>query len=289
MDWDLAQLRAFAATIDAGSLEAAARELHVTPSAMSQRLKALERSVGAVVLERSRPVRPTAAGQRVLRLAREIEALTRDASADLGAAAAAPVVRIAINADSLTTWALPALAEVSVEIGVQVQVADQDVTVDLLRSGDVFAAVTSESSPVQGCTVEALGVMTYRPRAARFRARQWFPDGLTAEGLNRAPVVVFDDHDTLQQQVLDRYGAQPARVHLVPASAAYNEAVRLGFGWGMVPDLQVPGWSEEDPVVLGTQRDEVDVPLYWQQWSLRTPSLDAVAAAMRDGARRLLR
>lgn len=288
MDWDLSQLRAFAATVDAGSLDLAARQLHLTPSAVSQRLKALERSVGAILLQRTRPVRATVAGQRVLRLARGLDLLARDAAAELGADDEAPVLRIAVNADSLVTWALPALAEVAADVAVRVVREDQDVTAQLLRSGDVMGAVTSEAAAVQGCTVERLGTMTYRPRAAPAFAARWFPDGLTAAALSAAPVVVFDEHDTLQQQVLDRHGATPRRVHVVPASDAFNEAVRLGFGWGMVPDLQVPGWSERDAVALGDVRDHVDVPLFWQQWSLRTPSLDAVAAALRDGARERL-
>ena len=56
MDWDLPQLRALAAAVDHGSLEAAARALHLTPSAVSQRIKALEQGAGAVLLRRSRPV-----------------------------------------------------------------------------------------------------------------------------------------------------------------------------------------------------------------------------------------
>ncbi|QXT63068.1 LysR family transcriptional regulator ArgP [Tessaracoccus palaemonis] len=285
MDWDLAQLRAFAAAVDAGSLELAAQRLHLTPSAVSQRLKALERSVGTVLLQRSRPVRATEAGARVLRLARELELLTRDAAAELGADDEAPVLRIAVNADSLVTWALPALVEVSEVAGIQLVREDQDVTADLLRSGDVVGAVTSEASAVQGCTVERLGTMTYRPRAAPTFAGRWFPHGLTAAALGSAPVVVFDEHDTLQHQVLERYGAFARRVHVVPASDGFNEAVRLGLGWGMVPDLQVPGWTEADAVVLGDARDHVDVPLYWQQWALRTPTLDAVASALRRAAR----
>ena len=285
MDWDLAQLRAFAAAVDAGSLELAAQRLHLTPSAVSQRLKALERSVGTVLLQRTRPVRATEAGGRVLRLARELELLTRDAAAELGREDEVPVLRIAVNADSLVTWALPALVEVSEVAGIQLVREDQDITADLLRSGDVVGAVTSEASAVQGCTVERLGTMTYRPRAAPAFAARWFPDGLAAAALESAPVVVFDEHDTLQHQVLQRYRAVPRRVHVVPASDGFNEAVRLGLGWGMVPDLQVPGWTEADAVVLGDARDHVDVPLYWQQWALRTPTLDAVGSALRRAAR----
>src|SRR3712207_8455521 len=80
MDVDLAQLRTLVAVIDEGSLEAAARRLHVTPSAVSQRLRALEVATGRVLVQRGRPATVTAAGEPVLRLARQVGLLVADAS-----------------------------------------------------------------------------------------------------------------------------------------------------------------------------------------------------------------
>jgi LysR family transcriptional regulator (chromosome initiation inhibitor) len=289
VDWDLSQLRAFAAAVDHGSLDGAAAALHVTPSAVSQRLKALERSVGAVLLRRSRPVRPTEPGREVLRLARQLDALARDAEQTLGSGDARPVVRLAVNADSLATWVLPALAPLAGELSLELLREGEDQTADLLRDGSAMAAITTERIPVQGCTVERLGAMRYRPMAAPAFAASWFPDGLTAAALALAPVVVFDPQDRMQHRVLRRYGVvEEPPVHLVPASTQYVEAVRLGFGWGMVPDLQRTDWTARDAVVL-SREDAEDVALFWQQWTLRTPSLDRVAAAIRAASSQTLR
>lgn len=289
MEWDLAQLRAYAATVDHGSLDGAAAALHVTPSAVSQRLKALERAVGAVLLQRSRPVRPTEPGEEVLRLARQLEALTRDTELSLGGADLRPVVRLAVNADSLSTWVLPALAPLSAELSLELIREGEEHTADLLRDGSAMAAITSERTPVQGCTVERLGVMRYRPMAAPAFAARWFPEGLTPAALSAAPLVVFDTLDRMQHRVLERHGVTTAPpVHLVPASTQYVEAVRLGFGWGMVPDLQRAGWTSADGVLLSTS-DREDVALFWQQWALRTPSLEQVAAAIRAASAQTLR
>ena len=233
MDWDLAQLRAYAATIDHGSLEAAASVLHVTPSAVSQRLKALERAVGAVLLQRSRPVRPTEPGEEVLRLARQLEALTRDTELSLGAGDLRPVVRLAVNADSLSTWVLPALAPLSADLSLELIREGEDHTADLLRDGSAMAAITTERAPVQGCTVERLGAMRYQPMAAPAFAARWFPDGLTSAALTVAPLVVFDAKDRMQHRVLERHGVRTdPPVHLVPASTQYVEAVRSGVRLG---------------------------------------------------------
>lgn len=302
-DWDLPQLRALAAVVDHGSLEAAARALSVTPSAVSQRLKALERTVGAVLLRRTRPVRVTAQGEPVLRFARQVDLLAADAelaAQDAGAAGpvggttSRPTLRLAVNADSLATWVLPALAPLSADVDLVFVREDQDHTAEVLRTGDATAAVTSVSTPVQGCTVTPLGAMRYLPMASPAFARRHFPEGLTTASLAVAPVVVFDDRDRLQHRLLEDWGVRSAPPsHVVPASAEFVTAVRLGYGWGMVPELQVPTWTAADAVVLttpdGAPSPAIDVTLFWQQWSLRTATLDAVASAVRTAAADALR
>lgn len=284
-DWDLGQLRTLAAAVDLGTFDAAARALHVTPSAVSQRIRTLERAAGAVLLHRDRPVRATAAGEPLLRLARQLDALTTDAARHLGGDPAHPRVTLAVNGDSLTTWALPALAPLGATIALQMVREDQDRSAALLRDGSVMGAVTSQSRPVQGCTVEPLGVMRYRPTASPALVARWFADGVDRQSLAVAPVVAFDPADTLQDTWLRRRRVDPARPprHLVPASADFAAAVRLGLGWGMLPDQQSDDGLREGHLVRLTD-DVVDVPLFWQQWALHTDALDAVAGALRDAA-----
>ena len=219
MDVQFEQLRTFVVVVDHGSFDAAARQLHITPSAVSQRMKALETSVGRVLVERGKPARPTASGQVVLRLARQIALLETDALSDLGAEISADPssgftrIPIVVNGDSLTSWVLPALAAAARKrICVDVYREDQDHSVELLRQGTVMAAITSAARPVQGCAVHALGRMRYRPMASPEFVRTWLPDGPTTEALARAPMVVFDRKDDLQ----DRYLRQRARRSLNP-------------------------------------------------------------------------
>ncbi|WP_164702330.1 LysR family transcriptional regulator ArgP [Modestobacter sp. KNN46-3] len=287
VDLDLAQLRALEATVTTGTLDAAARALHVTPSAISQRIKALETATGRVLLVRSRPVQPTESGQALLRLARQIDLLTADATRELDSAAHGPVaLPIAVNADSLATWVLPALAPLAGDLVLDLHRADQAHTSALLRTGTVMAAVTGDADPVPGCSSTRLGSMRYRPMAAPAFARRWLADGGTAESLARAPVVVFDRSDDLQHAHLRARGVDPTRppMHFVPSSADFLTAVRLGMGWGMVPDLQD---IDGDLTVLDPD-GAVDVVLHWQQWRLRSPSLDRVADAVLAAARRVL-
>jgi LysR family transcriptional regulator (chromosome initiation inhibitor) len=100
-------------------------------------------------------------------------------------------------------------------------------------------------------------------------------------------VVVFDRTDDLQAAYLRRRTHAVVRppTHHVPSSADYLAAVRLGFGWGMVPDLQT---GPDDRLVELDPGGAVDVVLWWQQWKLRSPSLDLVADAVQTAARAAL-
>jgi len=284
MQLDLDQLRTLRAVVEQGTLDAAATALHVTPSAVSQRLKALETAVGQVLLVRSKPARATPAGETVLRMARQVELLAADTSAELARTGEPPRLAVAVNADSMATWFLPAITPLAGELAIELHREDEANTVRLLRAGTVVAAITYDAAPVSGCTVTPLGVMRYRPMASKAFARRWLPDGPTAEALAAAPMMVFDLDDALQTEyLLSRSpGAAPPQT-MVPSSSDFVKAIELGMGWGMVPDLQ-----RSAKLVELEAGAETDVALYLQRWRLRTPSLDLLADAIVKGAREQL-
>ena len=278
-----AQLRALDATVTAGTLDAAARALHVTPSAISQRLKALEAATGRVLLVRSKPVQVTESGQAVLRLARQVALLAADAARELAGVAGRSPLPIALNADSMATWVLPALAPLAGEVSSTCTARTRATPQRCSARARVMAAVTADAVPVPGCTVTRLGRMRYRPMATAAFADRWFADGVTTDALAAAPVVVFDRKDDLQHGYL-----RHARCRRRPPAGAPRPGlgrlrdrgparVRLGHG----PAQQEPPGElvELDP------DGAVDVVLYWQQWRLRSPTLDRVAEAVLAAAR----
>jgi transcriptional regulator, ArgP family len=287
--------RTLALVIDEGSLDAAARRLHLTPSAVSQRIKALEEQVGRVLLVRAKPARPTAAAHAVVRYARQIALLENDALAELGADEARVSVPLAVNADSLATWFLRPLAELTERhpIVFDLHRDDQDFTASLLEEGTVMGAVTSRSEPVAGCRAVPLGTMRYHAVATprfveRFLPRTRAQGGPAAEELSAAPRVDFDRRDDLQRQWLAEIGAaDDGPRHYVPASHDFASAIALGLGWGLLPRFQSDrALSAGDLVLLGGP--PVDVPLTWQQWNLTSPLLDAVADAIVGHGRAVL-
>ncbi|GAA5057536.1 LysR family transcriptional regulator ArgP [Nocardia callitridis] len=295
MDLQLDQLAALNAAVSEGTFEAAARRLRLTPSAVSQRIKALEDAAGRILVQRTKPVRPTESGLAVLRLARQIELLSIDTARELGDAyrpGDQPIrIPLAVNADSLETWVMPALCAAPAGVYFDIHREDEEHTTRLLRDGTVMAAITATAEAVQGCTVEKLGIIRYRPMASRAFARTWFPDGATAKTYASAPVVAFDRKDDLQHRYLRRRTRQVVDppCHYVPSATAFADAVRLGLGWGLLPDL-LTNSQHDTPAPVRIDRDaHIDVPLYWQQWRLDSPALAQVATAITEAAARTLR
>ena len=291
MHLDPAWLAALTAIADHGTFDAAARHLHLTPSAVSQRIRALESEVGRVVVRRSVPAEPTPAGEALLRLARQTALLHAETRRELGEREGTVTeLPVAVNADSLATWFRGVVEAVAGYDGValRLHVLDQAWSADLLRAGTVLAAVTSEPVAVQGCSVERLGTLRYHPAATPAFAERW----RRGRGLDwaRMPVVVFDDKDTLQHQLLAARGHDlPSVVHRVPTSADFHEAVRLGLGWGLLPEPQLDPDLEAQRLVALDRRHHLDVDLHWQRWRLRSRLLEELTDEVRTAARTALR
>jgi LysR family transcriptional regulator, chromosome initiation inhibitor len=287
-----AQLAALVAIVDHGTFDAAARQLHLTPSAVSQRIRTLETTVGQVLVRRTVPCRPTAAGETLLRLARQTRLLHAEAVEALGGHSTARVeLSVAVNADSLDTWFRDVVAEIASWDGIvlRLHVEDQAFSAGLLRGGDALGAVTSDPVVVQGCRSEPLGVLRYYPVAAPELAARWRGTHEVDYDWARMPVVVFNEKDDLQHELLRGLGIDAGPwPHRVPTSAGFREAVRLGLGWGMLPDGQLGDDLATGRLVQLTPT-HLDVALHWQRWRLDSPLLDRLGTAVRSAARRHLR
>ncbi|WNV86338.1 LysR family transcriptional regulator ArgP [Umezawaea sp. Da 62-37] len=293
MPLDPVQLATFQAVVDHGSFDAAARVLHVTPSAVSQRIKALEQVVGQVLVRRTRPCEPTDAGRPLVRLGGQVALLEREAlAAARGALGGQARTRVAVvvNADSLANWFLPVLADLP-DVVFELHTDDEGHTAELLRAGAVVAAVTSERTAVQGCRVTRLGAMRYLAVAAPGCHARWFADRDPADAFAAAPVVCFNRKDAVQRRfarsMTDRDTDPPT--HYVPASDSLTEAIRLGLGWGLVPEAAVRQDLADGRLVALAPGRHLDVPLHWQCWRLESTVLSALTAAVRKAAAGALR
>jgi len=284
MRFDPDQIDTLVTIVEEGTFEAAARRLQLTPSAVSQRIRALERAAGQVLISRVTPCNATAAGAPLVRLGRQLRLLSAETAAALGEEDVVEL-SVAVNADSLATWFRPVLDAVAGRgsTALRLHIEDQAYSHDLLRRGDVLAAVTSEPTPVQGCVVEPLGRLRYLPAAAPSLLQRHRADATM-------PMVVFNEKDRLQDDALAARGDQrPTVVHRVPSTADFHEAICRGLGWGMVPEPHLGAELAAGRLARIPGGRHVDVPLFWQRWRLEGPALAALTDDVRRAAAALRR
>ena len=294
MQIDPRRAEAFLAAVDSGSLEQAATLLHVTPSAISQRIAALEQEMGTPLLVRSRPCRPTGPGTRLLQFLRRRALLDAEFAAERDDPAAPIRLSLAVNNDTLATWLLPVLAPLLIEqqLLVEFVLDNQGHTFSLLEQGRAVACVSTEAEPMRGCSASYLGLMRYTMVATPVFARRWFPKGLERDAARHAPVMVFDRKDALQTQFLQEQlglseGAFP--FHYVPSSEGFAQSIRLGMGYGMLPMEQCGALLETGELLDLAPGVVLDVPLYWHAWRVQPARVERMGKALVAAARGVLR
>lgn len=294
---DYPLLEAIAAVDREGSFEGAARALHLTPSAVSQRVKLLEERVGSTLVVRGRPCAATPTGRRLCRHVEQVGLLERELRGVLpGVAAgnvpgAAAMLRVAVNADSLATWFPAVMARFAAEDGTLLDVSldDEAHTAEWLRTGQVLAAVAARAEPVPGCRSIALGRLRYVATASPAFVARHLRDGVGASTLARAPTLRFGPKDALQRRwirkVCRRELDPPA--HVLPATQAFLDATLTGLAWGMNPEHLARPHLAAGRLVELVPGTSIDVPLHWQHARLAPPALErltrAVVAEAREG------
>jgi len=293
---DYTLLEALAAVVREGSFERAARALHLTPSAVSQRVKLLEQRSGQVLVLRESPTRATAAGLRLCRHAEQVGLLEQALHADQPGLAEpggqAVTVPVAVNADSLATWFVAAAQAMACEgrVLLDVSLDDQDHTAQRLRSGAVVAAVTALAAPVPGCRSVPLGALRYLATASPAYVARHLPHGPSAEALAAAPCLTFNRQDSLQTRWLRLWLGQDLQppTHWLPSTQAFVDASRAGLGWGMNPEPLVRTLLAQGDLVEVAAAQPLDVPLYWQCHQ-RLPVAAALTQAVCHAAAAVLR
>lgn len=297
-------LECLAAIVEEGGFERAAQRLSITQSAVSQRLRALEAQVGTVLIVRSRPLKPTSAGQLLLKHTKMLRLLRADLERDLkelapsslGGAREEERISIAINADSIATWAMQALTDLAQQgLPMEIITDDQDFTHEWLREGQVLGCVTTLKQALRGCKVVALGAMEYvavaEPGFARERLGKGAAAGtdpvLTAHNFRDVPFVAFNRKDDMQSEFVGKaFGLKRVTLNqlFVPSSEGQVRAVLAGWGVSVVPRLLAQGLIDQGLLANVAPAYTLPIQLYWHCWNLESEVLDALTAALKQSS-----
>jgi LysR family transcriptional regulator (chromosome initiation inhibitor) len=227
----------------------------------------------------------------LLRMARQYQLLETEALSELADAQAPTLaLSVAVNADSLATWFRPVVAASADwhDVTLQLRLEDEDISSELLQAGQVVGAVTADPIAVAGCSIESLGQMRYLPVAAPRFVRAW----RQAPGLPWAsmPVIRFNAKDDMQQQVLDAHHVtETPPTSMIPSAEGYLAAVEAGLGWGLVPEAQLGEALTTRRLIRLNDHDKIDVPLYWQNWRIRSDRIERLTKTIKAEAARALR
>lgn len=270
---DYAGLEALAAVLREGSFERAARKLHVTPSAISQRIKLLEERVGQVLVMRGQPCTGTEAGRRLCLHVEQVALLENELRRNNPelvpeGQVVRPTLKLAVNADSLNSWFVDAIAAFTRggnEL-LDISIDDQDHTAKRIKEGDVMAAVTASASPITGCNIWPLASMRYVAAASPAFIAQYLPEGPNAAALAQAPMLTYGRKDALQDKWLHQQGLSPRHApprHWVPSAHAFVRACAAGVAWGMHPTVLIEEHLRDGSLVQLSPGSDIAVPLYW--------------------------
>ena len=292
---DYRLVEAFATVLEERGFVRAAERLHVTQSAVSQRIKQLEDDIGRALIVRETPPSATPAGDRLLRHYRQVASLEKETIEDLGISAKGGFrhLPIGVNADCLSVWLLDAIAPFLREasITLEIQVGDQDSNLRFLHSGIVAGCVSSQKLDMHGFTSTRIGSVRYLLCAAPAFVAAWFPKGFDRPGAERAPVINFSRDDQLQYRSLMKVFGRPQITppgHYIPSTEKFIEAVVLGLGYAMIPEVQALPIIRSGRLVEMDSRGRLDTALYWYRWAHSSDLLQEFSKVLISKGRELL-
>ncbi|CCH49522.1 LysR family transcriptional regulator ArgP [Pseudodesulfovibrio piezophilus] len=291
---DYKLIEALAMVVREGGFEKAAHALHLTQSAVSQRIKLLEEQTGCLLLVRTSPPAPTVAGKEILKHYRQVCQLETDLATGLGwQQEGFTTVPIGINADSLATWFFPAIESYLKEkqLLLDLAVDDQAQTHQLLRDGEVLGCISDRSDPFQGCRVESLGIQVYRMYCTPEYKTKWFDKGIDIASVQHAPILIFNRKDLMHGVLLaEALGHPPAHYNAfyLPSSEKFAPTIASGQVCGMLPHEQADEYVNQGALIEMLPGYAFTVHLHWHCWNLESRELRSFTAALVEGAQREL-
>ncbi|MFT4928670.1 MAG: LysR family transcriptional regulator (chromosome initiation inhibitor) [Phenylobacterium sp.] len=293
--FDYKLLNALNAVMQEQSFERAANHLCISQSAVSQRIKLLEEFVAHPVIVRGQPIVPTAIGQKLLTHYRQVQQLESVLLPELlpDEPTQAVKISVAVNADSVATWFLRAMAVMlkSYPIELNLLISDEIRTIDKLKSGEAYAAVTAQQKALPGYQSFELGKLNYVLVATKEFVQRYFADGINAASLRQAPAVSYDPKDDMHSHFINQHfglaaGSYPC--HTVRSSEAFVELAKQGAAYCLISQLQIADELERGELINILPDKSLNEVLYWHCWVMVSGIYKQVSEHVVKSARALL-
>jgi LysR family transcriptional regulator (chromosome initiation inhibitor) len=289
LDYDA--LRCFNEVLRYGGFEKGAQALNLTQSAVSQKIKRLEQSVGGPVLVRTKPLKATPLGKVLLGHIQKVSVLEEALNIQSGLESSASPLNVAVNNDVLATWFSQVIARFSDTRANPIHIvnADQTQTRDILQQGNVMACISQTGTPVTGGQSVRLGTMKYQLFASpRFISRH-LNKGITPDSVMNTPGLLYDEFDVTlltdyQRECLD-IAPSFTTCHWYPSSHGFVKMALDGVVWALLPTLQVKNEVANGELVPLFPDKALGVPLFWHWLTLDSGALDDLTKAVKKVAK----
>ncbi|MCY7296306.1 LysR family transcriptional regulator ArgP [Alteromonas sp. a30] len=287
---DYKTLEAFTNVVEQGSFERAADYMGLTQSAVSQRVKLLESRLGKPVLIRGAELLTTEVGQALLNHVSKVRLLEEQLSTTVALPDAEAVrIRLAVNADSLSCWWFPAVADYlgRQNLMLDIVIEDQNYGLERMKKGDVSACLCTSPKPLQGARCAFVGDLECALYASPSFTARYFPQGLTAEAVAKAPAVIYGYKDELHDVVMKDLAIK-ARYpfHVCPSSDGIEQMINAGMAYGILASKQAQRSVDSGKCIRLTEiadTPSLNIPLYWHYWRQGTELFEKLITLMQKG------
>ncbi|MCH9811191.1 ArgP/LysG family DNA-binding transcriptional regulator, partial [bacterium] len=204
---DYRGLEALYTVILLNSFEAAAQKLHLSQSAISQRIKNLENQYGHSLLSRSNPYKPTKLGSTLLQHFRQIHLLETSLNYQLEKSKEKPTYTIALSRDCMETWFLDFLHahDITNALLLDIITVDQEKTIEYVKRGMAAACISTSNKKSHGTKSIFLGEMEYLLVATPKYLQKHFLSDDPKSFFENAVALKFDQEDHLMNDYLKKY------------------------------------------------------------------------------------
>ena len=254
---EIKHLKTLSTLNNTGSLVEAARQLHLTQSALSHQLKELEGRLNcSLFIRKSRPIRFTVSGLRLLDLAKQVLPEIRSAERDLARFVSGDAGRLhmAIECHSCFQWLMPAIDKFRddwPEVELDFSSGFSFLPLPALKRGNLDLVVTSDPQPLEG--ISYIPLFSYQQMLALSRhhrlANKTYiePEDLSDETMITYPVE--KDRLDIFNHFLTPEGVSPAKIRYADMTLMMLQLVASGRGVAGLPNWALFEYLKKDYVV----------------------------------------
>lgn len=262
------RLNALMAIVREGSFDQGAQSINISTSAISQRIKSLEKLMGGMLISRNSPCKVNEMGQKLLELTTQFYILEQEAFPELIDYSFLKTqllpIKIATDPDSLSTWLPYVIETIYSEMPCPIEFI-HSAHIDNSNLKGIWAIISPHTVGILAGRSYLLGKLNCTAVAAPGFIERYFPIGITTTALTNATVLSQNPNDHLLSQWVSHLSLETSslRMQAIPCTYGQIRACKNGFGWCVKPLCILQEFLQDGSLVELFPGNRLSVPIYW--------------------------